>query len=133
METRRWTPSRGTPQTEQIQRFTTHGHPNRIRVLTDNDQGGITMNGIERPNKTFVLDKTYDHFFGRTTQIVIIAASDKETAAKHINEKLGFEISPNELVSLTDANYKTIYDEKGQMPLEVQAKILYNTSITRHE
>ena len=87
------------------------------------------MNTIEYPNKTFVLDKTYDHFFGTTTQVVVIAAVDKETAAKYINEKLGFEVYPHELIWLMDANYKTIYDERGSKPLEVQAKILYNTSV----
>lgn len=93
------------------------------------------MDGIQRPNKTFVLDKTYDHFFGRSTQFVVIAASDKETACEHIKEKLGFDLNPNELVWLTDANYKTIYDQRGIKPLERQAIILYNTSVhyDRHD
>lgn len=87
------------------------------------------MNSIAYPNKTFVFEKTYDHFFGTTTQVVVIAASDKETAAEHIKEKLGFDILPHELVWLMDANYKTIYDQTGRKPLEKQAQILYNTGI----
>lgn len=92
------------------------------------------MNSINYPNKTFVLDKKYDHFFGTSKQTVIVAATDKETAAKYINEKLGFEVFPNELVWLMDMNYKMVYDTNGK-PSDIQAKILYNTSVTydRHD
>ena len=87
------------------------------------------MNSINYPNKTFVLDKTYDHFFGTSTQFVVIAASDKETACEHIKEKLGFDLNPNELMWLPDVNYKTIYNQNGSRPAEKQVQILYNHGV----
>lgn len=87
------------------------------------------MNSINYPNKTFVFETTYDHAFGTTTQIVIIVASDRETAIEHIKEKLGFDVGPNELTHLFDLNYKTIYNQTGSLPLEKQAQILYNTGV----
>lgn len=88
------------------------------------------MNSINYPNKTFVFEKTYDHHFGTTTQIVIIAASDKETAIEYIKEKLEFsDVTSNDITWLMDVNYKTIYDQNGFKPSEKQVRILYSTGI----
>jgi len=84
---------------------------------------------IQRPNKTFVADFTYDHQFGTTTQVIIVTASDKETACQYLKDKVGYKGEPNDLIWLMDTNHPTIYDQTGSKPLEVQAKILYNTSV----
>ena len=84
---------------------------------------------MQYPNKTFVLEYTHTHSFGTTTHVVIIAAIDKETANQHLNDKLGYKGVPNDLMWLMDTNHPTIYDQTGNKPLEVQAKILYNTGI----
>ena len=79
------------------------------------------------PNKTFVLDTETDTEFGKRKHFGILVAKDAETAAQYINEKLGGNCSANELTWLMDANYPTIYDQTGKKPLNVQAKIMYNT------
>jgi len=82
------------------------------------------------PNKTFVLDIEKQSELGgtRRRQFVIIVADSKETAAMYINDKLNGNIIPNELTWLMDTNHPTIYDQTGRKPLEVQAKIMYNTT-----
>jgi len=67
---------------------------------------------MDSPNKTFILDKGFDHLFGHTHMFVVIAASDRETAAKHIKKTLYLDIDPFELVWLMTASYITIYDQK---------------------
>ena len=87
------------------------------------------MNAIAYPNKTYVANFTYDHQFGTTTRFVIVVASDAETACKYLKDTIGYKGVPNELIWLMDTNHKTIYDQRGDKPLEVQAKIVYNTSV----
>ncbi len=81
------------------------------------------------PNKTYVLDTTELSFMGgRTKRVVVVVAKDAETACQHLKDKLNFDGVPNELIWLMDTNHKTLYEQTGQKPLEVQAKIMYNTS-----
>lgn len=75
---------------------------------------------VQYPNKTFIAD-----FIHRNTAYVIILVADsQETASSYLKEKLN--IQP-ELKWLMNNNYPTIYDQTGQNPLPVQAKILYKT------
>lgn len=92
------------------------------------------MNSINYPNKTFVLDKKFDHFFGTSTHFIVIAAVDKETAAQYLKDKLNIEIHPNEFVWMMDMNYKTVYDTNGK-PQDTQARIMYHGSVhhDRHD
>ena len=80
------------------------------------------------PNKTFVLDTETDTEFGKRKQIVIVVAKDAKTAAQHLKEKLGFQGVANDLTWLMDTNHITLYDQTGSKPLNVQAKIMYNTT-----
>ena len=84
---------------------------------------------IQYPNKTFVLDLIKTGFKGYLIKhFIVVTAKDKETAAQHLSDTLGFGGHPNELVWLMDTNHPTIYDQTGNKPLAIQAKILYNTS-----
>jgi len=79
------------------------------------------------PNKTFVLDTIKETGFGtKRRHIVLVAAVNKETAAQHLKDKLGFEGVPNDLTWLMSTNHVTLYDQTGNKELNVQAKILYN-------
>lgn len=86
---------------------------------------------IPHPNKTFILDKVVEMPIGdeviKRKHIVIIAASDEETAAQYLRDKLGFNGVANELIWLMNCDYTTMYDQTGNKELNVQAKILYNT------
>jgi len=82
-------------------------------------------------NKIFVFEKTYDHFFGTTTTILILMALDKETATEYIKDKFALNVSPNELTWLMGADYESIYDQNGVTPLEKQVRILYQTTIEK--
>ena len=82
------------------------------------------------PNKTFVLDivkTTNNMFLGTVKQVVVIVAKDAQTAAQHLKEKINFDGVANDLTWLMDTNHPTLYDQTGSKPLDVQAKILYNT------
>ena len=81
-------------------------------------------------NKTFILDTYKKTGFGDDIrkQVVIVAAVNKETAAQHLRDKLGFDGDANELVWLMGTNHGTLYDQTGNKELAVQAKILYNTA-----
>ena len=79
------------------------------------------------PNKTFVLDIVRETGYKRK-HLVIVAAVDKETAAQHLKDKLGFDGVPNDLTWLMNTNHTTMYDQTGNKELNVQAKILYNTA-----
>jgi len=84
---------------------------------------------MQYPNKTYVLDTVKDSGFGnKRKQVIIVAARDKETAAQHLKDKLGFQGSPNDLIWLMNTNHSTLYDQTGNKVLDVQAKILYNTT-----
>jgi hypothetical protein len=81
------------------------------------------------PNKTFVLEIFKEHFNADYKYMIIIVADNKETAANYINDMLGFNIISNHLTWLMNCDHPTIYDRSGNKPLEIQAKIMYNTSI----
>ena len=85
---------------------------------------------MEYPNKTFILEKVAEVPFGDThTQrkhIILIVASDVETATKFLRNNLGFEGNSNELTWLPNLDHPTIYNQNAEA-LKVQAKILYNT------
>jgi len=84
---------------------------------------------MQYPNKTYVLDTVRDSGFGnKRKQVIIVAAKDKETAAQHLKDKLGFQGVPNDLIWLMNTNHSTLYDQTGNKVLDVQAKILYNTT-----
>lgn len=85
---------------------------------------------MKHPNKTFVLDTMVDHNFGKRKHVVIVVAKDKETANAHLHKTLGHKGSPNDLIWLMDTDHPTLYDQTGNTPLEVQAKIIYNTTTT---
>jgi hypothetical protein len=85
---------------------------------------------IAHPNKTFVLDITHESHFNITRKrVIIIVADSAETAAMYIKDKLNYNCDPNKLVWLMDCNHPTIYNQTGTKPLEIQAKIMYNTSV----
>lgn len=83
------------------------------------------------PNKTFVLETIREAGMSgyQVKHIMIIVADTKETAAMYLKEKLGFDGVPNDLIWLMNCDHPTIYDQTGKKPLEVQAKIMYNTSV----
>lgn len=84
---------------------------------------------IDYPNKTFVLDVTKETGFGTTRKhVVIVVADNNETAAQHLKDKLGYDGTPQQLTWLMGCNHPTIYDQQGKRK-DVQAKILYNTSV----
>ena len=78
-----------------------------------------------------MLDKTIEVDLGGETvkrkHVILIAASDAETAAKFLSRNLGFNGTATELIWLPNLNYQTIYDASGNEPLKLQAKIMYNT------
>ena len=86
---------------------------------------------MTHPNKTFVLDFISETnvlgFNMKRKHVVIVVADSKETAAQYLKQSIGYEGSGAELVWLMGCNHPTIYDQTGK-PLEVQAKIVYNTS-----
>jgi len=82
---------------------------------------------MNHPNKTFVLDTETDTEFGKRKQFVVVVAKDADTAAQHLKDTLGFKGVANDLTWLMDTNHVTLYDQTGNTPLNVQAKIMYNT------
>jgi hypothetical protein len=84
---------------------------------------------MEYPNKTFLLNHTNESEFGKKQHIVLVVAENRDVACDYLKEKLGFKGVPNDLVWLMDTNHTTIYDQTGNKPLPIQAKIIYNTTI----
>lgn len=82
---------------------------------------------MQYPNKTFVADVIYDNEFGKFKRTIIVVGNNKETACQYLKDKVRFTGEANDLTWLMDTNHPTIYDQTGNKPLEVQAKILYNT------
>ena len=62
---------------------------------------------------------------GNSHFVIIVAASDKETAKTYVKNQIGFESDP---VQLTSASYPTIWTSDGEEEATIQAKILYNGS-----
>jgi hypothetical protein len=56
--------------------------------------------------------------------VVIVAASDEETARKYVKDKIGMEGEVTWLM----AYYQKIYDRQGN-PKEIQAEILYSNGV----
>ena len=84
---------------------------------------------MEYPNKTFLLEHTQTSEFGTSKHFVLVVAKNKEIACQYLKDRLGFKGVPNDLVWLMDTNHPTIYDQTGNKPLPIQAKIIYNTTI----
>jgi len=79
---------------------------------------------VQYPNKIYVCEYKGDNCFnGESHFVVIVAASDSETAKKHVKEKIGFDCEP---LWLMNAGYPTIYNTFGRTPLNVQVQILSN-------
>ena len=79
---------------------------------------------MQYPNKTFVYETTTDHYH----LVVILVASSKEIGADYLKTKFpALDIHPNQLTWLMNCNHPTLYDQKGNKPLDVQAKIMYKT------
>ena len=79
------------------------------------------------PNKIYVFEYDGDSGFvgDRVFYCIVVAASDLETAAAHVKEKIGIEAAH---MTCLMGVYPTIYTSNGREPKEVQAKILYNSS-----
>lgn len=75
------------------------------------------------PNKIFVVEYTGSSMIGNTYRQVVIAASNKQVAQKHVKNIIGIDVEP---IWLMNATYPTIYVGDGSVPKEIQAKILYN-------
>lgn len=83
------------------------------------------------PNKTYILETVKELNLGNETikrkHMVIVVANNVETACQYLNDKLGFDGVPNDLTWLMNCDHPTIYNQRGTEPLNVQAKIMYNT------
>jgi len=80
---------------------------------------------MEYPNRIFVLEYDYKNILGNHHFVIVVAASDFETAKEHVKKQIGFESDPTWLMN---AVYPTIYNTFGTKPEKIQAKILYNGS-----
>ena len=83
---------------------------------------------MEYPNKTYVLDQVIDSDFGKRHHVVIVVAKNKTVAQQHLKKHLGWKGHENELTWLMNTDHTTLYDQTGNKPLEVQAKIQYNST-----
>ena len=88
-------------------------------LLTDTDK-------LKKRNKVFVVKRDFEYFGLNRTQVIVIAALNKETATNYIEEKLGGTCDP---IWLMNATFDTIYEQNDQNPEKIQAKILYNIVI----
>jgi hypothetical protein len=76
------------------------------------------------PNHIFVCEWSGDnptkewqsHF------VIVVAASDKDTARTHVRDKIGIDVLPTAIMGV----YRKLYVSDGSVPLSIQAKILYN-------
>ena len=84
---------------------------------------------MKYPNKTFIADFHYTSDFGVSKHIIVVTASDKETACQHLKDKLNYKGGPNDLIWLMDTNHITLYDQTGHKPLPVQARIIFNSHV----
>ena len=81
---------------------------------------------MEYPNKIYVCEfKGSNNFSGESHFVIVIAASDIDTAKQYVKEKIGFDSEP---IWLMGAVYPTIYVQNGSKPERVQAKILSNNN-----
>ena len=84
---------------------------------------------MEYPNKTFIADFVHENNLGIFRTVIVIAAKNEEVATIHLKELLN--IKP-QLTWLMNSNYPTIYNQTGNVPLPVQAKILWNKTTKYH-
>ena len=86
---------------------------------------------LEYPNKIFVCEYKGDNDFknGKSHFVIIVAASSRELAKKHVKEMIGFDSEP---VMLMNAVYPTIWTSNGLYPLKEQVKILSNNHFHTH-
>jgi len=76
------------------------------------------------PNKIYVCEyKGPNDFDGQSHFVIVVAASDMQTARDFVKETIGIDEYP---VWLMNAGYPTIYNSNGSKPLDRQAKILSN-------
>jgi hypothetical protein len=79
---------------------------------------------MEYPNKIYVSEYKGGDFVGGTFHfVIVVAASDIDTAKQYVFEKIGITVNP---VWLMHSKYPIIYSSDGSVPLSTQAKILYN-------
>jgi hypothetical protein len=91
-------------------------------MKTDEYIKHYTMN----PNKIYVSEyKGKDSFDKDCHFVIVVAASDMNTAKKHVKELIGIDVEPTWLMG---AVYHTIYNSTGNVPLTEQAKILSNNN-----
>jgi hypothetical protein len=84
------------------------------------------QSGVQYPNKIFVADFVNKAELGfkdyNIRYIIVIAAKDIDTAVDFLDAQ--FNIKPA-LTYIVNAGHQTLYDQTGNKPLNVQAKILY--------
>lgn len=88
------------------------------------------MSGVEYPNKTYVADFSQENEFGVTKHTIILTAKNEDVASDYLYHL--FKIRPK-LTWLMNCNHTTIYDQRGNKPLEIQAKILFKTFNHMHK
>ena len=79
---------------------------------------------LQFPNKLYVVE--YDGpnaLYTNSHFVIVVAASSLSVAQEHVMSKIGLNEPPT---CLSSGAYPTIYNSTGTVPLEVQAKILYN-------
>ena len=83
---------------------------------------------MEYPNKTFITEIHTEFMGSKIFKVVVVVAKNVDVAVQHLKDTIGFKGNKNNLTWLMDTNHRTIYDQRGDKPLEVQAKIMYNVS-----
>ena len=81
---------------------------------------------VQYPNKIYTLEyKGKNRFNGKSHFVIVVAASSISVAKSHVKEIIGFDAEPTWLMN---AGYPTMWSQTGSVPLDIQAKILYNGS-----
>lgn len=80
---------------------------------------------IHKPLKIFAYDVFTSHRF-KTRHFIITAASSHEVSDRLMHKNFGLK---TEGVLLPNAGHEILYDQKGEKPLEVQFKILWNSYV----
>ena len=83
-----------------------------------------------KKNKIYICEwKGENQFGGKSHFCIVVAASDIETARSYVKEKIGIDVSPTWLMG---AEHETMYNTSGNKPLDIQAKILFNSNCHTH-
>ena len=86
----------------------------------------VKLYHMKFPNNIYLVDHNQpDGVYGESSWLVVIAASDIDTARMHVKAMIGIDAQP---ILLMGAHYPTIYTSDGRVPKEVQCKILYTKS-----